>query len=158
MYISYDEYAALYGSVDCFDRLCYDACRHIDRLTTSVDGVKKLKVAFPADEDSAAAVKHCAARVINILAQIQSAESAAAQGCGYIQTENGLQSKVISSVSAGNETVSFSAGGTIKTVIDAASVDTVAREKLIRDTVREYLSGATDANGVNLLYMGPYPI
>lgn len=32
-----------------------------------------------------------------------------------------------------------------------------AQEKLYADTVREYLSGVTDANNVNLLYAGLYP-
>lgn len=158
MYIQYEAYTNLYDSIDqkLFNRLSYDACRYLDRLTTGVDGVKKLKVAFPTDEDSADSVKHCAAKVINILLQIQEAEQSASVGRGYEKTESGLRGKVVSSVSAGNESVSYSAGSQI-TAIDAAVSDLAVRDHLICSTIREYLSGITDANGVNLLYMGVYP-
>lgn len=159
MYIKYEEYTSLYDPMDekSFNRLAFDACRYIDRFTSGVDGVKKLKVAFPVDEDSSTAVKHCAAKVINILSQIQEAEKSASMGRGYIQTENGLQGKVVSSVSAGNESVSFSSGGNQASAIDAAVSDLSARDNLICNTIRQYLSGVQDANGVNLLYMGVYP-
>ena len=42
-------------------------------------------------------------------------------------------------------------------MISKALVDFAVKEKLFRDTIREYLSGVSDANGVNLLYMGVYP-
>lgn len=158
MYISYDEYTALYDPIEekVFNRLAYDACRYIDRHTTGVDGAKKLKVAFPSNEESADAVKRCAAHIVNILAQIQEAENAASAGRGYTKTENGLQGNVISSVSAGNESISFSTG-TAKTAVDLAVTDIAQRNKLIYATIRDDLSGIADANGVNLLYMGVYP-
>ena len=159
MYITFDEYTALYPQIEetVFNRLSYDACRRIDRLTTGIDGVKKLKTAFPTDEDSAQAVKHCVAKIINLLLQIQEAETSASLERGYIQTENGLQGKVISSVSAGNESISFATGSARASAIDAAVSDLSARDNLIYSTVREYLSGVQDANGVNLLYAGGYP-
>ena len=159
MYITFDEYTALYPQIEetVFNRLSYDAGRHIDRLTTGIDGVKKLKTAFPTDEDSVQSVKYCAAKIVNMLLQIQEAEESAYLGRGYIQTENGLQGKVISSVSAGNESISFSTGSSQASAIDAAVSDLSVRDQLICRTVREYLSGSQDANGVNLLYMGVYP-
>lgn len=159
MYISFEQYGSLYDPVEerVFNRLAFDACRHIDRYTTGIDGVKKLKIAFPKDEDSEEAVVHCAAKITNVLFQIHEAETSASLGRGYIQTENGLQGKVISSVSAGNESISFSTGSAQASAIDAAVSDLSARENLIREIVREYLSGVQDANGVNLLYMGVYP-
>jgi len=159
MYITFPEYTALYDPIEekVFNRIAFDACRYLDRATAGADGVKKLKVAFPTDEDSVAAVKRCAAKVVNILHQIQEAESAAAMGRGYTQTANGLQGKVISSVSAGNESVSYSTAAA-KTAIDSAVADATVRGKLIFDTIQGYLSGVADANGVNLLYMGRYPL
>lgn len=158
MYITYSEYTALYDPIEekVFKRLAVDACRSIDRLTTGADGVKKLKVAFPQDEENAAVVKHCAAQIVNLLFQIQEAETTASLGRGYTETENGLQGKVVSSVSAGNESISFSTGGG-KTYVDAAVSDPADKKKLIAGIIRDYLSGVTDANGVNLLYMGVYP-
>lgn len=158
MYITYSEYTALYDPIEekVFYRLAFDACRSIDRLTTGADGVKKLKVAFPQDEENATAVKHCAAQIVNLLFQIQEAEATASLGRGYTETANGLQGKVVSSISAGNESILFSAGNG-KTSVDTAVSDPAAKNKLIAGTIRGYLSGVTDANGVNLLYMGVYP-
>lgn len=159
MYITLTDYTALYDPIEekTFNRLAFDACRYVDRHTTGIDGVKKLKAAFPADENSVAAVKHCAAAIVNLLYQIQEAEKSASLGRGYTQTENGLQGKIVSSVSAGDEAVSFTSGSQQKTAVDLAVSDMAERNRLIFATVREYLSGVTDANGVNLLYMGVYP-
>lgn len=158
MYITYDEYTALYDHIEekLFNRLVYDACRQMDRLTTGADGVKKLKVAFPTDADSADAVKRCAAHITNILVQIHEAEKSASMGRGLMQTANGLQGKIVTSVSAGNESISYSTGGE-KTAVDAAVADPAEKERVIYWTIRNYLSGVADANGVNLLYMGLYP-
>lgn len=158
MYISYDEYTALYDPIEgkLFNRLAFEACRYIDRLTTGADGVKKLQVAFPTDEDSAATVKRCAAHIINLLAQVQEAEQSASLGRGFVQTANGLQGRVISSVSSGSESISYSTG-VGKTAVDTAAADPAAKSNMIYWTIRNYLSGTTDANGVNLLYMGRYP-
>ena len=159
MYITYSEYTALYDPIEekVFNRLEHEARRYVDRMTTGADGVRKLGVAYPTDSDSVETVKHCMAFVINLLHEILEAEKSASSGRGYVQTQNGLQGKVISSISSGNESVSFSTGAGIKTEIDTAVADASAKEKLIRETIRNFLSGVPDANGVNLLYMGIYP-
>lgn len=159
MYITYKEYTALYDDIGekVFNRLAFDACRVLDNHTTGIDNVKKLKVAFPTDEDDALAVKHCAAKLVDLLYQIQEAETVFNQAKGYVATANGLQGKVISSVTAGNESISYASGSASKTAIDNAVQDKAERDKLLIDTVREYISGVADANGVNLLYMGRYP-
>lgn len=158
MYITFEEYTALYGTVEesDFNRISYNACRHIDRLTTGIDGVKKLKKAFPIDEDAAEAVKRCAAAVINFLIQLDALEKTASSVRGYTETANGMQGKVISSVAAGNESVSFSTEGT-KTIADVSASDISTRNQAISNIVYEHLSGVADSNGVNLLYMGQYP-
>lgn len=157
MYINYNDYTEIYDPMDekLFNRLAFEASRFLDRMTTGVDGVKKLKTAFPTDEESATCVKHCAANLVNLLYQIQKVEEETYQSRGYIPTENGLQGKVISTITSGNESISFSAANP-KTQIDAAISDITARNKIMREVVREYLSGIADANGINLLYMGPY--
>ena len=158
MYIQYEDYKELYDPVDekTFARISYDACRHIDRLTTGIDGVKKLKTAFPTDEDAAEAVKRCTASVINFLIQLDALEKTASSVRGYTETANGLQGKVISSVAAGNESISFSTEGT-KTIADVSASDISTRNQAISNIVYEHLSGVADSNGVNLLYMGQYP-
>jgi hypothetical protein len=159
MYITLSEYTALYDMADdrLFNRLAVEACKLLDKYTTGCDGVKKLSIAFPTENDDAQAVKHCAAKIVSILHQIEQADAAANQSRGYMSTSNGLQGKVIASVTSGNESVTYSTSA-VKSSVDAAVVDFSAREKMIRATIRDYLSGTVDANGVNLLYMGPYPL
>ena len=159
MYITFTEYAGLYGNIDedIFNRLCREACRAMDIHTTGIDNVKKLKVAFPADEDSSETVKYCAAKIINLLYQIHEAETAAALVRGYTETEQGLQRRIISRIESGNEAISYSETKINNTVIDVAVSDRSVRDKLVADVVRECLSGIEDANGVNLLFMGRYP-
>lgn len=157
-YINYEYFTSLYGtelSTTEYDRFAWDAFRKLDHYTTGVDGIRKLRIAFPVDELDAEAVKRCAAKLISIAAQVYAAEKSAEAARGYNQTSNGLQGKVISSVSAGNESITYSSGGV--TIIDKALADKSILEKLYNDTIREYLSGVKDANGVNLLYMGSYP-
>lgn len=159
MYIDYNDYVTTYRNGGCgpmdFDRLALEACIKLDNHTTGFDGVKKLRHHFPVDEMDAKRVKMCACKIVHILHQIEQAEKAANKARGYTETENGIRGKVITSVSAGNESISYSVGGgTTATLIDKALADKEVQNKLIRDTVREYLSGVTDARGVNLLYMG----
>lgn len=159
MYITFGEYTSLYDPIEekNFNNLAFDACRVMDMHTTGIDNVKKLRSYFPTAEEDAEAVKRCAAKMVNTLYQIQQAEVAAMESRGYESTDQGVRGKVISSVSAGNESISYATGNSSATAIDAAVKDKAARDKLLADTVREYLSGVTDANGVNLLFMGPYP-
>lgn len=160
-YIDYKFYTSLYADPSFtetdFNRLCWDACRKLDMETTGIDGVKKLKTAFPVDEDDAEAVKRCACKLVNLMHQIEEAERSVSSGRGYVETENGLQRKIVSRVESGSESISYmeSQGGTM--LIDKAVSDKSVQDKLLRDTIREYLSGVRDANGVNLLYMGVYP-
>lgn len=159
MYITFEEYSDLYDPMDekLFNRLVFDACRVIDIHTTGIDNIKKLQMFFPTDEYDSQAVKRCAAEIIHLQHQIFQAETAAMESSGFETTEMGMRGKVISSVSAGNESISYATGNTSATAIDAAVKDKTARDKLLAETVREYLSGVQDANGVNLLFMGMYP-
>lgn len=164
-YVEYEFYKSLYGEKAIaeadFNRLSWEACRKLDIATTGIDNVKKLKVAFPEDADDAEAIKRCICKLIEIASAIEQAEQTARSAQGYITREDGsLQSKIVSSVSAGNESISYSTSGGssgTSTLIDAVLTDKTAQEKLYSDTIRDYLSGIADANGVNLLYMGRYP-
>lgn len=159
MYITFDDYTKLYDPVEekVFNRLAFDACRYVDIHTTGIDNVKKLKLYFPTDENDAQAVKNCVAKLVNFLAQVQEAENAIAMGRGYTETENGLQRKIVSRVEAGNEAISYMESNAGSSVIDKAAADKSIKDKLVSDIIRDGLSGVTDANGVNLLYMGRYP-
>ena len=159
MYISLDYYKTLYDTIDerTFNNLSFEACRMMDVHTTGIDNIKKLKRFFPTDTDSVEAVKHCAAKLVNTLHQIQQAEASAAMGRGYIQTEQGLRGKIVSRVEAGNEAVSYSETKSANTEIDAAAADRTVRNRLLTGIIRDCLAGVSDRNGVCLLYMGVYP-
>lgn len=160
-YVGYEYFTSIYGEIPetDFNRLSWEACRKMDVATTGIDNVKKLKVAFPTNEDDAETVKRCACALVDILYQIKQAEETARSASGYTETENGLQGKVISSKSAGNESISYAVGSnaTSATLFDKALSDKAVQDRLFSDTIREYLSGIADANGVNLLFMGSYP-
>lgn len=164
-YADYEYYQSLYGvkaipEAD-FNRLSWDACRKLDIATTGIDNVKKLKVAFPVDEDDAETVRRCVCELVSIAYKLEQAEKTARSTQGYITREDGsLQGKIVTSASAGNESLSFSASGSSpsgSTLIDKALSDKDVQERLYRDTIAEYLSGVKDANGVNLLFVGQYP-
>lgn len=160
MYITYEEYVALHGVIEerQFLVLAFDACRVMDIHTTGIDNVKKLQKYFPVDLYDAQAVKHCAAKLISLLYQIHQAEASVYLMRGADHTEQGMRGKVISSVTAGNESITYTTGtNAFATAVDAAVKDKTARDKLLSDTVRECLGGVKDCNGVNLLYTGRYP-
>lgn len=161
-YVDYAYYQELYGksAIDetLFKRFYWEACRRIENMTSGVDGVKKLKIAFPTEEEDAETVKRCICKLIEIADSIETARKTISKAHEYVVREDGnLQGKVVSSVSAGNESISFSTNSTAKTAIDKAAADADMERQLYIQTIREYLSGAQDANGVNLLYMGQYP-
>ena len=163
MYADYTDYQNFYGmdrlqEAD-FPRFAVKAQILMDQYTTGVDNVRKLSVAFPTDEDTVFYIKVCFCEVTDILYEISEAERLANLARGYEVTSEGIRGKVISSRSAGNESVSYgttSSNGSA-TAMDKAISDLSERDRMIGNTIRRYLSGRTDANGVNLMYMGRYP-
>ena len=160
MYITYDDYVALYGEdripESDFDRINFKVQRTLDQYTTGIDNVKKLREAFPEDEEDAANVKACGCCLADVFYQIEQVGAVALEAYKGEETANGRKGGVISSMSAGNESISYATGGG-ETLVEKASADVQARQLFLADTVRAYLSGVTDKNGVNLLYMGRYP-
>jgi len=158
-YVTYDYYKSIYGEDSMpetdFNRLSWEACRRVDALT-----LNKLKFAYPTDPDAVEAVKRCVCKLIEIAGQIEAASRRITEAQGYEKdTGTGdLRGKVISSVSSGSESISYtSKSESGSTLVDAVLADKAAQDKLYRDTVRDYLSLVPDANGINLLYAGVYP-
>ena len=164
MYVDYEYYDALYGDdgapESSFNLHAWDVCRKLDLATTGHDGVQKLRQAFPTDENAVECVKRCACALIQNAYGLEQAEKNARMAQGYTLREDGsLQGRVISSISAGNESISYStsSNSTATTLTDKALASQTIREQVERNIITTYLSGVTDANGVPLLYMGPYP-
>lgn len=157
-YVNYEFYTSIYGSAlpeTDFNRLEYDARRRVDVLTGG-----KLKFAFPTDEDGIEAVRRCVCKLIKEAWKIEAEEKRVDDARGYIVGENGeMRGKIVSSVSSGSESVSYTAKTEQKTVFDAVLGDKAEQDRLYRDTIKEHLSMVADSNGVNLLYAGiPYPV
>ena len=143
-YITKAEYESLYGTISDgeFTRLSYEASRLMDYMTTGIDNVKKLTEYPPSGDD----VMMCCAKLISLMQAIETAN-------GFVTREDGtVISKAVSSISSGRESISYGSNS-----LSAAASDTAAKNKLLADTVKAYLGGLTDSNGVNLLYMGAYP-
>ena len=147
MYITIDEYEAMgdytaqYPEGYYFDRLCTTASRLMDRFTTGVDGVCKLRVAFPTDSYAVEAVKNCAAEIISFLANVETARIEASKCRGYVETPHGIRGKVISSVSSGSESISYASSGTAKTLVDDAVANRKVRDQAVHDMILDHLSG-----------------
>ena len=161
-YVDYEYYKSIYGDkgIDgaVFDRLLWDAEREIDKATSGVDNVRKLKVAFPTNEDDAEAVKRCVCALVEFLNQIEAAERNANSVGQYAERADGsLQGKVVSSVSAGNESISYAVGKSADTAISNAIKDLQSKDMAVYQFITSRLSGVSDANGVNLLFDGRYP-
>lgn len=161
-YVSYEYYKENYPETNVqeaeFERLLWDAERAIDKSTSGIDNVKKLRIAFPLDEYDAETVKRSVCALIDLLHQISMAEKTMRESYGFVSGSNGtLQGKIVTSVSAGNESVSYSVGN-VNGAVGTAVKGVKEKELVIRQHVERLLSGVADANGVNLLYMGKYPV
>lgn len=161
-YVDYEYYKNLYGkkaiSESEFDRLLWNAEREIDKATSGVDGVRKLQVAFPTSVYDSEVVKRCVVELVDFLHKLELAEESLSTLTQYTErTDGSLQGKVVSSVSAGNETISYAVGKNTDTVISNAIKDLQSRDTAIQKFIAVRLSGVSDANAVNLLYGGRYP-
>lgn len=147
MYIEYEYYKTLYGdkalAENEFNRLSWDAEREIDKATCGIDGVKKLEVAFPTNRYDAEVVKRCVCDLIDFLSQLEKAQSIMINDGG-----------IVSSKSAGNESISYVNGDT---VVTSALKSARGKEIAICSLITEKLRDVKDANGINLLYLGSYP-
>ena len=164
MYAEYEYYKALLGDnaadESTFTRLLWEACRKMDIATTGMDGVCKLRDAMPTNEYDVEAVKRCACKLVHTAYEIEQAEASSKMSQGYtVRADGSLQGRVVSSISAGNESISYStsANSAATTITDKAMASQTIREQVDRDIITGSLSGVYDANNVPLLYMGPYP-
>ena len=123
-YVDYEYYKALYSTAipeEDFNRLSWDACKLADNATTGIDGMKKLRTAFPTDEDDAEAVKRCICKLIDTAYRLEQAEAAAREAQGYIQRSDGtVVKKTVTSVTAGAESISYATGGSAETAFSKA--------------------------------------
>ena len=95
---------------------------------------------------------------MEFLKQIEDAEHNANSLGQYAERADGsFQGKVVSSVSAGNESISYAVGKSADTAISNATKSLQDRDVTVYAFIASRLHGISDANGVNLLFGGRYP-
>lgn len=141
-----------------FNRLSWEASNFLDKATTGVDNVHKLREYFPTDAEAAESVKHCFCAIVKLMLDISRAECDARMAGGFITAPDGtIMPRMASSISSGSESRTFSANIAAANPYFAVVGNADAQNAMYRAQVKKYLSGVSDANGVNLLYMGEYP-
>lgn len=160
-YVDYAYYKTIYGEKTIaeseFNRLLWDAEKEIDKATSGVDGVRKLQVAFPTSDYEAEVIKRCVVELVNFLYKLEIAENSLNATLEHTERADGsLQGKVVSSVSAGNESISYAVGKSADTAISNAIKDLQSKDMAVYQFITSKLSGVSDANGVNLLFAGRY--
>ena len=162
-YVDYEWYKKEYGGkidASVFSQNIEKASRRIDIHTTGIDGYRKLQEAFPINVYDENAVKLCACELVDIMAQINTEKANAYAKNGVISREDGsVTGKVISSVSSGSESISYATpeNARVKTAVSEAIKSVQSENDLYCSFIISALSGVSDRNGVNLLYMGRYP-
>lgn len=145
-FVDYEFYKGLYGADAIaepnFNRFEFLAERVLRNVTTGVDGKCKLDFAYPENETDVEAIKRCLCEILHTMNGVNDAQIKAAGG------------GVISSVSAGNESISYA---TNSGIIGAVLSSKQAQDELYAKTADSYLRGVKDKNGVNILFRGVYP-
>lgn len=142
-YVDFDYYTTEYGgsliSENAFERLAKKASAHLDTFTFN-----RLKEGI--EEDLENIVKDCVCDLAESLFDFESAEEAMRNMSGYVQNADGtVKGKSIASISAGGESISFSAG---KGAYNDIAFNRNAQNMALFAIVRQYLSGT------GLLYGG----
>lgn len=146
-YVTWQDFTLVYADAMTqteFDRIEYDAETIVDNWVRTVDGVDKLRVAFPTKAEDVEAVKRCVMALALACKEMEDYERKSVSDTG-----------IVASVSSGTESMSFQRGGS---ALARATADDEAKAKYFSSIVRRYLAGHADKNGVNLLFGGFYPV
>ncbi|HJA91906.1 MAG TPA: hypothetical protein H9717_02105 [Candidatus Eisenbergiella merdipullorum] len=161
-YADFEFYATTYhGNIvpeADFPRIADRASDFLDVITFGrlVDGL-------PSDERAATKVQKAVCAVSDKLYELELAEkqaNAAAQAGGSSETSGGATSGIISSRSAGSESISYASlsdtasGAKNWSAVYQAAGDETLTNNLLYSAARLYLTGVKDDKGVLLLYAG----
>ena len=161
-YTDFEFYATTYhGNVvpeADFPRIADRASDFLDVITFDrlVDGL-------PSDERAATKVQKAVCAVAEKLYELELADKqalSAAAGGTSSSGSGGATSGVITSRSAGSESISYASpsemanGAKTWSAVYQAAGDMQKTDKLLEKTAKTYLMGVKDNNGVNLLYSG----
>lgn len=142
-----------------------DFPRIADRASDFLDVITfdRLVDGLPDDERAKTKVQKAVCAVCDKLYQLELADkqaNAAALAGASSGTSGGATSGVVSSRSAGSESISYASlsdtasGAKSWSAVYQAAGDEEATNKLLYGAAKPYLTGVKDNNGVNLLYAG----
>lgn len=135
-----------------------DFLKYAERASDRIDQYTfdRLVDGLPDDERVKTKVQKAVCAVADTMYQIDQIKKASMDTIGTIQREDGtVVNKAVSSVSSGNESISYVTGSNISSNVYAqASVDKKVENALLLNVATEYLAGATNDKGICLLYAG----
>lgn len=135
-----------------------DFLKYAERASDRIDQYTfdRLVDGLPDDERVKTKVQKAVCAVADTMYQIDQIKKASMDTVGTIQKEDGtVVNKAVSSVSSGNESISYATGSNISSnVYVQASMDKKVENALLLNVATEYLAGATNDKGVFLLYAG----
>lgn len=122
--------------------------RASDELDTLTYG--RLIKAYPTEQIYDEKVQKAVCAVAECLYKIEEQRKAVAS---RIDTD-GKYTGPISSIKAGEESVSYTSVNSSSSVYSAAAASKEVQNQLIAETATRYIANVPDANGINLLYAG----
>ena len=135
-----------------------DFLKYAERASDRIDQYTfdRLVDGLPDDERVKTKVQKAVCAVADTMYQIDQIKKASMDTIGTIQKEDGtVVNKAVSSISSGNESVSYATGSNISSNVCAqASMDKKVENALLLNVATEYLAGATNDKGICLLYAG----
>lgn len=135
-----------------------DFLKYAERASDRIDQYTfdRLVDGLPDDERVKTKVQKAVCAVADTMYQIEQIKKASMDTVGTIQKEDGtVVNKAVSSVSSGNESISYATGNNISSNVYAqASMDKKVENALLLNVATEYLAGATNDKGICLLYAG----
>lgn len=135
-----------------------DFIKYAERASDRIDQYTfdRLVDGLPDNERVKTKVQKAVCAVADTMYQIDQIKKASMDAVGTIQKEDGtVVNKAVSSVSSGNESISYATGSNISgNVYAQASMDKKVENALLLNVATEYLAGATNDKGICLLYAG----
>jgi hypothetical protein len=135
-----------------------DFLKYAERASDRIDQYTfdRLVDGLPDNERVKTKVQKAVCAVADTMYQIDQIKKASMDTVGTIQREDGtVVNKAVSSVSSGNESISYATGNNISSNVYAqASMDKKVENALLLNVATEYLAGATNDKGICLLYAG----
>ena len=136
-----------------------DFPKYAERASDRIDQYTfdRLTDGLPDNDRAKTKVQKAVCAIADTLYQIDQIKKASMDTVGTIQKEDGtVVNKTVSSVSSGNESISYATGNNAmsNSVYAQAAMDKKVENVLLLNIATEYLTGATNNDGVCLLYAG----